>query len=66
MSEGDFEPMIFGAIEEVRTLRNFVRQLNNIARTEEDRDNFVIEVTRELGKVNMFYAAHDGKYPSTL
>jgi len=66
MSEGNFEPLIFGTIEEVQTLRNLVRQLNNIVRTEQDKDNFVIEVTRELGKVNIFYAAHNGKYPSTL
>ncbi len=64
MSNNDFEVMPRGTTEEVRVLRNFVHQLNDIARNEEDVHNFVIEVTRHLGMVNMFYASHNEKYPT--
>lgn len=63
MSNGDFEVMPRGTMEEVRVLRNFVHQLNDIARTEEDKDKLIVEMVRQLGKVNMFYAEHVEKYP---
>ena len=64
MTNNDFEVMPRGTMEEVRVLRGLVHQLNNIARNEEDKDNFIIEVTRQLGKVNVFYAEHNEKYPT--
>jgi hypothetical protein len=63
MTKGDFEVMPRGTMEEIKVLRNLVNQLNSIITKEEDRDNFVIEVTRQLGNVNRFYAGHVEKYP---
>ena len=63
MTKGDFEVMPRGTMEEIRVLRNLVHQLNAIVAKEGNGDNFVIEVTRELGNINMFYAGHVEKYP---
>jgi hypothetical protein len=64
MSEGDFEVMPRGTMEEVRVLRQFVHKLNDISKNEEDVHNFVIEVSREIGKVQSFYRSHVERYPT--
>lgn len=64
MSEGDFEVMPRGTMEEIRVLREFVHKLNDISRNEEDIHDFVIEMSREIGKINSFYRSHNERYPN--
>jgi len=64
MSEGNFEVMPIGTMEEVRVLRQFVNKLEDISTNETDVQNFVIEVTREIGKIRSFYNIHIEKYPN--
>ena len=64
MSEGNFEVMPIGTMEEVRVLRQFVNKLEDISSNETDVHNFVIEVTREIGKIRSFYNIHIEKYPN--
>lgn len=64
MPEGDFEVMPLGTMEEIRVLRQFVNNLEDISKDETDVHNFVIEVTREIGKIRSFYHSHIEKYPN--
>lgn len=61
MSNGDFEVMPRGTMEEVRVLRAFVKDL-----VELDRRygiNTPQAIREEIAKVNHFYVGHTERYP---
>lgn len=61
MSNGDFEVMPRGTMEEVRVLRAFVKDL-----VELDRRygiNTPQAIREEIAKVNNFYVGHTERYP---
>jgi hypothetical protein len=61
-SNGDFEVMPRGTMEEVRVLRAFVKDL-----TELDRKygiNTPDVIRKEIAKINAFYVGHVDRYPS--
>ena len=59
MSEGDFEVMPRGTIEEVRALRKFA---NDIIRLAHEYDNIIPkDLLNKIEEVDSFYAAQIGR-----
>ena len=62
MSNGDFEVMPRGTMDEIRALRRFANDmiaLNNIHDMPVPHEMFV-----KINEIAQFYAAHNQKYPS--
>jgi hypothetical protein len=61
MSEGDFEVLNRGTIEELQTLRKFAREMISISKIHDMP--LPHEVRTKIGLLEIFYAAHIEKYP---
>jgi hypothetical protein len=61
MSEGDFEVLNRGTIEELQTLRKFAREMISISKIHDMP--LPHEVRTKIGLLEIFYAAHVEKYP---
>jgi hypothetical protein len=61
MSEGDFEVLNRGTIEELQTLRKFAREV--IAMSKIHDMPMPHELRTKIGLLEIFYAAHVEKYP---
>lgn len=62
MSEGDFEVLPRGTIEELRVLRAFVKDITSL---EHQSDNITPKALSEcIQKINYWYASHIVKYPN--
>ena len=67
MSEGDFEVMPRGTMEEIRFMRKFANEV--IAATEVDSGNDALVLENLLQKIAVmreFYRQHVEKYPVTV
>jgi hypothetical protein len=61
MSNGDFEVMPRGTMDELRELRQFVK---NVTRAYNSYDNITPgDVAVEIEKINAWYASHIERYP---
>ena len=61
MSNGDFEVMPRGTMDELRELRQFVK---NVTRAYNSYDNITpSDVAVEIEKINAWYASHIERYP---
>ena len=61
MSNGDFEVLTRGTIEELRTLRTFANEM--IALNRDKEVSLPSEVRTKIGLLEIFYAAHIERYP---
>ena len=61
MSNGDFEVLNRGTIEELQTLRKFAREMISISKIHDMP--LPHEVRTKIGLLEIFYAAHVEKYP---
>jgi hypothetical protein len=61
MSNGDFEVLTRGTIEELRTLRAFANEM--IALNRDKEVSLPSEVRTKIGLLEIFYAAHIERYP---
>jgi hypothetical protein len=61
MSNGDFEVLTRGTIEELRTLRTFANEM--IALNKDREVSLPSEVRTKIALLEMFYAAHIERYP---
>ena len=61
MSDGDFEVLNRGTIEELQTLRKFAREMISISKIHDMP--LPHEVRTKIGLLEIFYAAHVEKYP---
>jgi hypothetical protein len=61
MSEGDFEVLNRGTIEELQTLRKFAREMISISKIHDMP--LPHEVRTKIGLLEIFYALHIEKYP---
>ncbi len=61
MSEGDFEVLNRGTIEELQTLRKFAREMISISKIHDMP--LPHEVRTKIGLLEIFYTAHIEKYP---
>ena len=64
MSNGDFEVMPRGTIEEVSELRRLTKEL--IALDSSHRDSMPFAVSAKIGEISRFYKYHSEKYPVTV
>ena len=63
MSNGDFEVMPLGTMEELTVLRKFANDLIDISRTMENPVEKWEKMTKQIRTVEKFYAYHVEKYP---
>ena len=61
MSNGDFEVLNRGTIEELQTLRKFAREMISLSKIHDMP--LPHEVRTEIGVLEIFYALHIEKYP---
>ena len=61
MSEGDFEVLNRGTIEELQTLRKFAREMISLTKIHDMP--LPHEVRTKIGLLEIFYALHIEKYP---
>jgi hypothetical protein len=61
MSEGDFEVLNRGTIEELQTLRKFAREMISLNSIHDMPVPH--EMRMKIGLLEIFYAAHVEKYP---
>jgi len=61
MSEGDFEVLNRGTIEELQTLRRFAREMISLSKIHDMP--LPHEVRTKIGLLEIFYALHIEKYP---
>ena len=61
MSEGDFEVLNRGTIEELQTLRKFAREMISLSKIHDMP--LPHEVRTKIGVLEIFYALHIEKYP---
>jgi hypothetical protein len=61
MSEGDFEVLNRGTIEELQTLRKFAREMISLSKIHDMP--LPHEVRTKIGVLEVFYALHIEKYP---
>ena len=61
MSNGDFEVMPIGTIEEVREMRRLSKEL--IALDSSYSDSMPYAVRQKIGEIARFYLYHSEKYP---
>jgi hypothetical protein len=61
MSEGDFEVLNRGTIEELQTLRKFAREVISMSKIHDMP--LPHELRIKIGLLEIFYAAHVEKYP---
>ena len=61
MSEGDFEVLNRGTIEELQTLRRFAREMISLSKIHDMP--LPHEVRTKIGVLEIFYALHIEKYP---
>ena len=61
MSNGDFEVLNRGTIEELQTLRKFAREMISLANIHDMP--LPHEVRTKIGVLEMFYALHIERYP---
>lgn len=61
MSNGDFEVMPIGTIEEVREMRRLSKEL--IALDSAYSDSMPYPVRQKIGEISRFYLYHSEKYP---
>jgi len=59
MSEGDFEVLPRGTIEELRVLREFVTDISKAVNAS-DCDQ---EIKSMIAKINLWYVGHIDRYP---
>ena len=59
MSEGDFEVLPRGTIEEIRVLREFVTNISKAVNSS-DCDQ---EIKSMIAKINLWYVGHIDRYP---
>ena len=62
MSNGDFEVMPLGTMEELRVLRQFSNDMIDISRTMENPVEKWEKMTLLIREVEKFYAYHTEKY----
>jgi hypothetical protein len=61
MSNGDFEVLNRGTIEELQTLRKFAREMISLSKIHDMP--LPHEVRTKIGVLEIFYALHIEKYP---
>jgi hypothetical protein len=61
MSEGDFEVLNRGTIEELQTLRRFAREMISLSKIHDMP--LPHEMRTKIGLLEIFYALHIEKYP---
>ncbi len=61
MSEGDFEVLNRGTIEELQTLRKFAREVISMSKIHDMP--MPHELRTKIGLLEIFYALHIEKYP---
>ena len=61
MSNGDFEVLNRGTIEELQTLRKFAREMISLSKIHDMP--LPHEVRTKIGVLEVFYALHIEKYP---
>ena len=61
MSEGDFEVLNRGTIEELQTLRKFAREVISMSKIHDMPMPHELRI--KIGLLEIFYAAHVEKYP---
>lgn len=61
MSEGDFEVLNRGTIEELQTLRKFAREMISLSKIHDMP--LPHEVRTKVGSLELFYQGHNEKYP---
>jgi len=62
MSEGDFEVMPRGTMEEVKALRSFAK--NIIELSKKHGANIPSPIQEEIAKIDYFYSGHVWHYPT--
>jgi uncharacterized protein involved in type VI secretion and phage assembly len=61
MSNGDFEVLPRGSIEELRVLREFVHKLTSLSQS---HDLTPQSMLAQIEKINLWYAGHNDRYPN--
>jgi len=61
MSNGDFEVLPRGTIEELRVLRSFVKDITKLSYS---HDLTPQSMQAKINEVNLWYAGHIERYPS--
>ena len=61
MSEGDFEVLNRGTIEELQTLRKFAREMISLSKIHDML--LPHEVRTKVDSLELFYQGHNEKYP---
>ena len=59
MSNGDFEVLPRGTIEELRVLREFVKEISH----EVNATDCGSELKRMISKINLWYVGHIDRFP---
>jgi len=63
MSNGDFEVMPIGTMEEVRVLRKFANDLIDISHSMENPTEKWEKMTKHIRAIERFYVSHVETYP---
>lgn len=61
MSNGDFEVLPRGSIEELHVLREFVHKLTALSQSPDLTPQSMLA---QIEKINLWYAGHNERYPS--
>lgn len=61
MSNGDFEVLPRGTMEELRVLREFVHKLTALSQTHDLTPQSMLV---EINRINLWYAGHNERYPN--
>ena len=64
MSEGDFEVHQIGAMEEIRVVRQFSRNIIDISYSTENQTEKWEKISSLVRQLEKFYAYHAEKYPT--
>jgi len=59
MAEGDFEVMPRGTMEELRVLREFVKEISKTVNASDCGD----ELKSMIAKINLWYVSHIDRFP---
>lgn len=62
MSNGDFEVHPRGTSEELRAVREFVKEISELSHRY--GINVPQPITQSIGKINLWYAGHNERYPN--
>lgn len=66
MSNGDFEVMPRGTMEELTVLRKFANDMIDVSHTMENPVEKWEKMTKQIREIERFYARHVEEYPVTV